>query len=81
MRKIEFYTVEELFENEDFCQGFCADCGAITFLPATLQEPEEYDCPASFEPWCEKCWRHRDYKDIEKIIDGVNVELTSYLNN
>ena len=80
MRKIEFYTVEGLFENEDFCQGFCSGCHAITFLPATLQEPEEYDCPASFEPWCKKCSRHSDYQDIKKMLDGVNRDLTSYLN-
>ena len=77
----DFFSIEPLVCDSDFCDRFCMDCPAIHRTPATLEEPAECDCPASFEPWDSDCWKYDNFKAIEKAIEACNAEIASLLNN
>lgn len=61
--------IEELCADGEWMRRFCADCPAIRSIPATVETPAEYDCPADREPFrCSGCIRGQSIDEIEEAV-------------
>ena len=77
----DFFSVEDLICNDNFSSRLCGNCPAIHCTPAILEDPADYDCPASFQPWDVDCIKHDKFEIIEEAIKACNAVIASALKN
>jgi len=83
-----FDVMESLIESDEFQREFCRNCPAIEKISGARgsfgvpMEPDEWECPADFCPWDEKCFRYQTFEEIEGLlyqVDTLLAEAGSYV--
>ena len=54
--------------DHDWQVGFCEDCAALRFYPASFTDPGDVDCVAGLDPLDIHCLRHQELFEDERII-------------
>jgi hypothetical protein len=70
-----------VLDSDEFQQAFCEGCPAVSVIRGARdslgvpQDPDEWECPADFCPWDEKCFRYQTFEEIEKLLCQVDTFL------
>jgi len=65
---------DSVLESDDFLEAFCCGC--------PKWDPDEWECPADFCPWDEKCFRYQTFEELEELlcqVDTLLAEARSYV--
>ena len=87
---IELGILDTINDNDDFRDGFCRECEAITTIPGMRGkfgepiDPDETTCPCDFDIGDDLCIRQNDYMTVvglvEELEDAIR-EVSGYVCN
>jgi len=68
---------EEVLEaiDERIVEAFCVSCPAKVHYLATMELPEEWDCPADFMPSNSGCVKRHLYEQLKFLAQKIEEEL------
>ena len=79
---------DSVLESDDFLEAFCCGCPKARLARSPRDsmglswEPDEWECPADFCPWDEKCFRYQTFEELEELlcqVDTLLAEARSYV--
>ena len=73
---------EEVLEaiDERIVEAFCASCPAKVHCLATMELPEEWECPAGFFPSDQACIKRHQYEQLKFLAQKIEEELEAERN-
>ena len=61
--------------DEHIVEAFCASCPAKIHCHATMELPEEWECPADFMPSNSGCVKRHQYEQLKVLAQKIEEEL------
>ncbi len=83
---IDLGILDTINDNDDFREGFCRDCEAITTIPGMRGEfgepidPDETTCPCDFDIGCSLCVRQKEYMAIVDVVKELEYTIRDACN-
>ena len=69
----DFYSLEDLFCDGDFCDKFCEDCAGLRFVRNYPNEPDYSECTICDNDISNpKCLKRSAYERICAAVDDIN---------
>jgi len=67
--------------DDNVTDALCTGCEWRDHFPATRYCPEEWVCPANFDPSDSSCGKHREYLRLKGMARKIEEELEQWLKS